>query len=58
MDVNVRLVKVNPALEVIYYGNVALEKTGDEKTAFRFKIQASGEVANVNFIPKKLVSFG
>lgn len=58
VDVNVRLVKVNPALEVVYYGTVKLEKTGDEKTAFRFKIQASGEIANVNFIPKKLVSFG
>jgi hypothetical protein len=58
VDVNVRLVKVNPALEVIYYGNVSLEKTGDEKTAFRFKIQASGDIGNVNFIPKKLVSFG
>ncbi len=57
VDVNVRLVKVNPSLEVIYYGTVSLEKTGDEKTAFRFKILASGEVANVNFIPKKLVTF-
>jgi len=58
VDVNVRLVKVNPALEVIYYGTVSLEKTGDEKTAFRFNILASGKIANVNFIPKKLVSFG
>lgn len=58
VDVNVRLVKVNPALQVIYYGTVTLEKTGDEKTAFRFNILASGEIANVNFIPKKLVSFG
>lgn len=58
VDVNVRLVKVNPALQVIYYGTVTLEKTGDEKTAFRFNILASGEISNVNFIPKKLVSFG
>ena len=58
VDVNVRLVKVNPALKVIYYGTLTLEKTGDEKTAFRFNILATGEIANVNFIPKKLVSFG
>ncbi len=58
VDVNVRLVKVNPKLEVIYYGTVTLEKTGDEKTAFRFNIKPSGEIANVNFIPKKVVTFG
>lgn len=58
VDVNVRLVKVNPKLEVIYYGTVTLTDTGDEKTAFRFNIQASGEVANLNFIPKKVVTFG
>ena len=58
VEVNVRLVKVNPALEVIYYGTVTLAETGEEKTAFRFNILASGEISNVNFIPKKLVSFG
>ena len=36
LDVNVRLVKVNPSLEVIYYGTVKMEKAGSEKTAFRF----------------------
>ena len=57
VDVNVRLVKVNPSLEVIYYGIVNLEKAGDEKTALRFKIGGDGEIYGLNFLPKKLVSF-
>lgn len=58
VDVNVRLVKVNPKLEVIYYGTVNLEKRGDEKTAFRFKIGRDGEVFGINFLPKTIVQLG
>lgn len=58
VNVNVRLVKVNPALEVVYYGTVKLEKTGEEKTAFRFRIVRDGEISDVNFLPKQLVTFG
>ena len=55
-DVNVRLVKVNPTLEVVYYGIVKLEKVGTEKTAVRFTIGRDGKVSKLNFIPKQLVS--
>lgn len=58
VDVNVRLVKVNPKLEVIYYGTVNLEKRGDEKTALRFKIGRDGKVYGINFLPKSLVQLG
>ena len=58
VDVNVRLAKVNPKLKVVYYGTVNLEKKGDEKTAFRFKIGRNGEVFGINFLPKSLVSVG
>ena len=58
VDVNIRLVKVNPTLEVIYYGTVNLEKAGDEKTALRFNIGGDGKIYNINFLPKKLVSIG
>lgn len=58
VDINVRLVKVNPVLEVIYYGTVNLEKKGDEKTALRFKIGRDGEVSGINFLPKSLVVLG
>lgn len=58
VDVNVRLAKVNPKLEVVYYGTVTLEKKGDEKTAVRFSIGRDGEVYGINFLPKQLVILG
>ncbi len=58
VDVNIRLVKVNPALEVIYYGTVNMEKAGDEKTALRFKIGGDGKIYDINFLPKQIVSIG
>lgn len=58
VDVNVRLVKVNPKLEVIYYGTVNLEERGDEKTALRFKIGRDGDIHGINFLPKSLVELG
>lgn len=58
VDVNVRLAKVNPKLEVVYYGTVNLEKKGDEKTALRFSIGRDGEVYGINFLPKSLVILG
>jgi len=58
VDVNIKLVKVNPSLEVIYYGTVRMEKGGDEKTVLRFKIGADGKISGIGFLPKKLVSLG
>ena len=56
VDVNVRMVKVNPTLEIVYYGVVKMEEVGTEKTAFRFNIGREGKISKVNFIPKQLVS--
>jgi len=58
VDVNVRVVKVNPALEIVYYGLITMDKKGDEKTAVRFRIGHDGKVSGINFLPKKLVSIG
>ncbi len=58
VDVNVRLVKVNPKLEVVYYGITNLERKGDEKTALRFSIGRDGEIFGINFLPKNLVILG
>jgi hypothetical protein len=55
VDVNVRLAKVNPKLEIVYYGKVNLEKKGDEKTAVRFSVTRNGKVSGINFLPKTLV---
>lgn len=58
VDVNIRLDKVNPKLEVKYYGTVNLEKKGDEKTALRFKVGKDGDITDINFLPKQLVILG
>ena len=58
IDVNVRLAKVNPKLEIVYYGTVNMEKRGDEKTAVRFSIGRDGDIYGINFLPKSLVDVG
>lgn len=58
VDVNVRLAKVNPKLEIVYYGTVIMEKRGDEETAVRFSIGRDGNIYGINFLPKSLVDVG
>ena len=55
VDVNVKVEKVNPQLEVIYYGTINLEKKGVEKTATRFNITQGGSVSVSGNLYKKLV---
>lgn len=56
VDVRVRLDKVNPKLEVVYYDTFTLAEKGEEKTAFRFRIGANGKVTDINHLPKQLVT--
>ncbi len=56
VEVTVKVEKINPSLEVVYYGSVTLDRVGDEQTAVRFKIAPDGTVAGVNRLPKKLVT--
>lgn len=58
VDVHVRLAKVNPKLEIVYYGTVNMEKRGDEKTALRFSIGRDGNIFGINFLPKSFVGLG
>ncbi len=58
VDVHVRLAKVNPKLEIVYYGTVILQEKGDEKTAVRFSIGREGNVFGLNFLPKSLIDLG
>lgn len=53
----VKVSKVNPALEIVYYGETLLEKKGDEKTAVRFVIDKSGRVEQISHIFKSIVIF-
>ena len=55
VDVTVSIIKVNPRAEVVFYGQTALARKGDEATAARFTVLPDGNVANVNTLPKTLV---
>ncbi|RME33726.1 MAG: hypothetical protein D6786_06915 [Gammaproteobacteria bacterium] len=56
VKVNVRVAKVNPALEVVFYDTYLMEKQGQEKTAVRFRIGGDGRITDINRLPKSLVS--
>lgn len=53
----VKVAKVNPALEIVYYGETVLNEKGEEKTAVRFTIDKSGRVERISHIPKSIVIF-
>ena len=53
----VKVAKVNPALEIVYYDDTLLEQKGEEKTAVRFVIGKSGAVESINHLQKSIVIF-
>lgn len=55
VEVKVRVDKVNPSLEVVYYGSHILAEQGEEKTAVRFTIDSDGKLSDINHIYKPLV---
>lgn len=48
VPVNITVQRVNPKLEVVYYGTVTVDHRGDEKTAVRFTLDAEGNYSNLN----------
>ncbi|MEM7543377.1 MAG: hypothetical protein AAF384_17595 [Pseudomonadota bacterium] len=57
VTVTVKVAKVNPALEIVYYGDVTLADKGQESTVVRFTIDSSGLVSKINHTQKSLVIF-
>lgn len=57
LPVQVSVVKVNPKLEVVYYGTVDLPDKGAERTAVRFSVDRNGSIAGINTLQKKLVNY-
>ena len=53
---NVRVQKLNPVARVVWEGQVTVDHRGDEKTAVRFRLDAKGEVVDVNTRPKSLIN--
>ena len=56
VDAEVRVVKVNPRLQVLFYDTVRLEQMGAEKTAVRFYVEKDGNISNVNTLAKSIVT--
>jgi hypothetical protein len=55
VPVAVKVEKLNPKVEVIFYDRLFLDHTGDEKTAVRFTIDEKGNVTDMNTRPKSLI---
>ena len=55
VPVSVKVEKVNPTVEVVFYDTVTLDHTGQERTAVRFRIGQDGEVVDVNHREKSLI---
>ncbi|MCW5695735.1 MAG: hypothetical protein KIS96_03250 [Bauldia sp.] len=48
VPISVKVERVNPTLQVIYYGSVELDHRGDEETVVRFTLDAEGNPSNLN----------
>lgn len=55
VQATVKIEKVNPTVEVIFYDTLTLDHTGQEKTAARFRIADNGNVLDVNRREKSLI---
>jgi hypothetical protein len=55
VPVTVKVERINPKVEVVYYGTVELNRRGQEETVVRFTVSPTGEVSNINSIQKSLV---
>jgi hypothetical protein len=55
VPVSVKIEKVNPTVEVVYYDTMTLTHMGEEKTAARFRVAENGNVVEVNHRPKSLI---
>jgi hypothetical protein len=55
VPVRVKVEKVNPRLQVVYYSTLELDHKGQELTAVRFTVGDDGSVTDVNTRPKSLV---
>ena len=56
LPVTVKVEKLNPEVQLVYYGTRELTGVGDEQTAVRFTIGADGSVAGTNELRKNLLT--
>jgi hypothetical protein len=51
----VKVEKLNPKVNLVFYGSVSLSEQGDERTAVRFALGPDGRVRDVNQLAKRIV---
>jgi hypothetical protein len=52
----VKVEKLNPSVELVYYGEHFLNGVGDEMTALRFYVDSQKNISDLNQIPKRLIT--
>lgn len=55
VPVSVKIEKLNPAVEVVHYQTIRLERTDEERTAVRFTLASDGNVVATSETPKSLI---
>ena len=53
----VKVEKVNPTLQTVYVRKMAMVQQDDEQTVLRFRLDASGKVAEINQLQKRLAPY-
>ena len=56
LPVTVKVEKLNPSVELVYYGEHFLNGVGDEMTALRFNVDSQKNISDLNQIPKRLIT--
>jgi hypothetical protein len=55
VPVTVKVEKLNPTVEVVYYDTTTLDHAGQESTAVRFNVAESGKVTEISHRSKSLI---
>ena len=56
LPATVKVEKLNPSVELVYYGEHFLNGVGDEMTALRFYVDSQKNISDLNQIPKRLIT--
>ena len=56
LPVTVKVEKLNPSVELVYYGEHFLNGVGDVMTALRFYVDSQKNISDLNQIPKRLIT--
>jgi hypothetical protein len=55
--VEVKIDKLNPVVETVFFKTITLETKGQEKTVTRFTMSANGDIMTWSKLPKQLIQY-